>query len=253
MTALESLILGTVQGVTEFLPISSSGHLVIFQHLMGFDSPQLMFDVVLHFATLVAVVVFFFKDIIKLKKRYLFLLLVATLPAGLVGLLLNESIELLFSSIKLVSLLLIVTGVFNFLIDKLVTSNRPVIDVKKMSFKKSFGIGLLQALAILPGISRSGSTIFAGAWMGLKRLDAFKFSFLLSIPAIMGATLLQLIKVVKIHQLEIFNAQILFGFLSAFITGLLSLKLLKVMMEKAEFKIFGIYCVVLGVVGLIFF
>ncbi len=249
MTIVQAVTLGLIQGVTEFLPISSSGHLAVFQNLFGLDGDLLIFDTTLHVATLLAIVLFFFKDILKLRFTDLLVLGVGTIPAVLFGLFVKDYMEVLFGSIKLVGVALIVTGVLNFITDKkLEVGSEKSEDRKKkeVDVKSGFLIGLFQAFAITPGISRSGSTVAGASLLGLSRQDAFKFSFLLGIPAIAGAGLLQAKDLitdgfvgVPVHILAI-------GAVSAFVSGLMSLFIFKYVIDKARFEVFGWYCVVLG-------
>ncbi len=244
MTGYQAVILGLVQGLTEFLPVSSSGHLVLFQEWFGVAEPALVFEVLLHFATLIAVVTFFAKDIMGLSKRGWLMVLIGSIPAGLVGILFDDLIESFFSSIMLVSLTLFVTGLFNWL------SNRHLkkIDQIKtdLTVKQSFMIGSFQALALVPGISRSGSTVFAGLKQNLDRFQAFRFSFILSIPAILGATALQLWQLPAEAMTKIISLPYLLGAFVAFSSGLVSLYLLKLVIKKANLSYFAYYCWFLG-------
>ena len=180
MTIIQSLILGIVQGITEFLPVSSSGHLVIFEALLGMQQTGIFFEVLLHTATLGAVVVFFFPVLRKLTVAKVTLLILGTLPAAVIGILFKSTIESLFDSVALVALGLLVTAGINLGIAYYLRREQDA----PITWKRALLIGALQAIAITPGISRSGSTIFAGLQSGLSRQQAFEFSFLLSIPAI---------------------------------------------------------------------
>lgn len=240
MTAIQAFFLGLIQGLTEFLPVSSSGHLVIFQNLFGFTQPPVLFDVIVHLATALAIVVFFWSSLLKLNKRLIGLLLLASLPAGLLGLVLNQQIEILFNSLTLVGFSLLITAFMLF------SLNRFIAKAKRSSLrpKDALIIGLFQALAIIPGISRSGSTITAAIFRGLKPELAFQFSFLLALPAILGAQLLQLPLLAHLSSAAILSLTI--GFLTAFISGYLALKLLHQLVIKAQLKGFGYYCLFLG-------
>src|SRR4030042_1100559 len=204
MTILYSIFLGVVQGLTEFLPISSSGHLVFFQSLLGLEEPPIFFDVMLHLGTLLAVVIYFRKEICEivqglgavLKKRHknppqvkLFLLIVlASIPTGLMGILLKDWFESFFSKPKWVGGMLLITGGILWLTRWAKKEGKPL---GRMRWFDAILIGIAQGIAIIPGISRSGATISAGLFCGLDRELSGKFSFLLSIPAILGATLLE--------------------------------------------------------------
>lgn len=252
MSIFQSILLGIVQGVTEFLPISSSGHLVLSQHLLGWQEPNLAFDVFVHFATLLAVAVFFYRDIINLKKTEIIALGLGTIPAVIVGLSFKNQIESLFGSLQLVSLMLIVTGLINLVTDRKLETTVTKEKKSEITPMKGFVVGLFQSVAIVPGISRSGSTVAGGVWQGLDRMSAFRFSFLLSIPAVAGATLLQLLDLSKDGFVGVTPLPFLIGGAAAFVSGFLSLRLFRYIMAKARLEWFGWYCVVLGSGFLIF-
>jgi undecaprenyl-diphosphatase len=245
----QALSLGLIQGVAEFLPISSSGHLVMGQHFFGWQEPNLLFNVWLHLATLLAVVIYFWSDIVALKCRDVGAIVLGSVPAILVGLFFSSVIEAWFGSIIVVGLALIITGVFNLVTNrrwrKSKDAQQPQTDV---SLKQAVVIGLFQSLAITPGISRSGSTLFAGAMQGLEKSQAFKFSFLLSVPAILGAVVLQLTKVGLVGLSAIFSPAYLLAGLGAFVSGILSLSLLKMLIKKTNLFWFGWYCLAVGAV-----
>lgn len=243
MSIFQALVLGVVQGLTEFLPVSSSGHLVVFQRLFGLTGPHLLFDVVVHTATLMAVVIYFNWRLPTLVRKYWLPLFIGTIPVGIAGLFFKDLIESLFSSLLLVSVMLMITGVINLLTDRLLehTGERQT----TIGWRQGLWVGLAQMLAVIPGISRSGSTVFMGINRGLSREAAFEFSFLLSLPAVGGATLLQVVEVVQ-SEVTLVVAPLLVGAVSAFIVGLLSLWLLRMMIDKAKFEWFGWYCVVIG-------
>ena len=245
MNLITSIFLGILQGLTEFLPVSSSGHLVIAQSLIpGFTQEGVLFDVFLHAGTVLAVFYYFRKTLLKLTSKYIFLLLIATIPAGLVGLFLNSSIEKLFSGGYLVGFALIFTAILNFFTDKAKKGS------KKISVKNSILIGMAQALAIIPGISRSGSTIFAGTSLGIKRKEAAQFSFLLSVPAIIGANAVQFFKYGSgtTGNIMFYGA----GFIAAFISGVIAIKFVLKFLLAGRFKLFGYYCLALGLLVIIF-
>lgn len=244
MNLFSSILLGVLQGLTEFLPVSSSGHLVIAQSLIpGFNQPGVLFNVVLHGGTVLAVLYYFREQLLKINSKYLLLLLIGTIPAGIIGLFLGSFIEGLFDNVRLVGFALIITGILNFLTDKVKVKG------KKMSIKDSLLIGVAQALAIIPGISRSGATIFAGTSMGVKRKEAAKFSFLLSIPAIVGANVLQFIN----HTAVVIDGAgfYLAGFLAAFFSGVLTINLVLKFLLSRKFRVFSLYCLIVGILVLI--
>lgn len=240
-----------VQGLTEFLPISSSGHLVFFQSLFGMEEPRLFFNVMLHFGTLLAVVVYFRTDLRKIfhgigsmatgkRKneegiRLLFWILVATIPTGLIGLLLKDWFESLFSKPNIVGGMLLVTGLILYLTRWVKREDR---HLEKMKWIDAILIGMAQGIAIIPGISRSGSTISTGLYLGLNRELAGRFSFLLSIPAILGATLLEIREFQSISEIS----TALIGMVTAFGVGMLSLTFLMKIIKTGKISHFSYYC-----------
>jgi undecaprenyl-diphosphatase len=183
MNIFTAIFLGLVQGITEFLPISSSAHLVFFQHILpGFTQTGVLFDIMLHVATTFAVIIYFRRTLIDLTFREILLLGIATIPAALVGVLFRKQLEGLFSSVFWAGITLAISGVLNILVDKAKTIR------EKITIFDSVVIGIAQAIAIIPGISRSGSTIFSGVALGIDRKKVAQFSFLMSIPAILGAS-----------------------------------------------------------------
>lgn len=237
-----AILLGAVQGFTEFLPVSSSGHLVIVQSVLpGFTQPGALFDVVLHLGTLFAVLIFYYRDIVNLNAKYLYLLVLGTVPVVIIGLIFQEYIEVLFVSTKVVGFALVFTGIMNLLVDKLKTSkNTP-------NTKDAIIIGIAQAIAMIPGISRSASTIFAGVGREIKRKDAAKFSFLLSVPAILGASILQFSTHFNGGDVQIgFYA---LGFISALVSGVLAIRLTLRTLQKRNFKYFAYYCFAIGIIA----
>lgn len=257
MTVWQALILGAVQGMAEFLPISSSGHLVLLQSFFNLDGSNLLFDTLVHVATLLSVVVFFWSDIIKLTFRNWVVIAVGTIPAVVIGLLFKDQIEVLFNQASLVSITLILSGIINFLSDrrlgKATSQSSEQQEPVKVSWRQSLVVGLFQAFAIIPGISRSGSTVLGGLTNGLSRREAFRFSFLLSIPAIIGATVLQAMDASTADFSLLQTPPFVFGALMAFVSGLASLVLFKYVMRSARMEWFGWYCVVVGVLSFLIF
>ena len=252
MTLVDAIILGLIQGITEFLPISSSGHLVIAQSLLGLKLPGNIIEVVTHLGTLFSVIIVFRKDIVKyffdfknpLTKKYILCLFIGTIPALIIGLSAKSFILLFFESIKMVSFSLIFTGVILFLSRK--RNNKK----SKINYKNSLLIGISQALAIIPGISRSGITISTGLLLGMNAKDSARFSFLLAIPAISGAGLITAIDMVDQPVLISFN--IMFAALaSSFVVGYLSLKWFLRILENGKLHFFGFYCIAIGLIILL--
>lgn len=244
MNLISSAILGLIQGLTEFLPVSSSGHLVLAQSLIpGFHQPGVLFDAVLHMGTLMAVAYYFRKTILSLSKNYVLFIIVGTLPAVFAGVIFADFLEGLFSSASATAVQLLITGGLNFLVDFIPNGSGG------LTLKNSLLIGMAQAISIIPGISRSGATILAGVGARVERAKVAEFSFLLSIPAIMGATAFQL---VKYGFGSVGNPGFyLTGFLVSGVVGFFSISLVFKALLGRRFKIFGVYCILLGVVFLL--
>lgn len=247
MTVFQAIVLGLVQGLTEFLPVSSSGHLVIAQTILGFSTPPILFDVLVHVATLVAVVIYFRKRLLGLTKQQIFLAGVATIPAVIAGLVIEKQLEELFSSLWVVAIGLLFTSGLLLTTLKAGPQKR---QVSELSWFQAVIIGLFQALAITPGVSRSGSTVAGGYLLHLKKEDAFFFSFLLAIPAISGAALLQLKDVVSFQQIASFPY--LLGFVVASLSGLAALRILDLLIKKAKLHYFAVYCMIVAVSIILF-
>ena len=252
------LILGIVQGLTEFLPVSSSGHLVLAQHFLpGFSEPPVAFDVTLHLGTLLSLIVFFRKDIIQMLKsffikkgdenassRWLALMIIAgSVPTGLIGIAFEDVFEGLFGNHTLVPFMFAVTGILLFAAERVKARRKE--EIKRIGLKEALIIGLVQGIAIIPGISRSGATISTGLVLGASRNEAARFSFLLSIPAVAGAFLL------KVHEIEIFDFHYIFGALIAAFVGIFAIYLtLKIVLFK-RLWIFSAYLLCASIVLII--
>lgn len=250
MTILQAIILGVVQGLTELLPISSSAHLYIIPTILKWNIPE-SFDVALHFGTLIAIALFFFKDWIKLltagfnqvvkkdKTRegtMFWYLVAATIPGGILGLICDKFFD--FENLYIIGTALIVMGILLYIVDKRCKSNT---DYEHMNFKQTFLIGLSQALAFIPGVSRSGITMTAGRLMGVDRESTARYSFMLSAPIVLGATLYKALDFVGNIDLAF-----VLGVLASFIVGIIVIKFLLEYLKKGSFKIFAIYRVILG-------
>ena len=241
-------LLGIIQGLTEFLPVSSSGHLVLAQQFLGVHIPGISLEITLHLATLLAIFVYFNRNLLEifdfknqpLKQNLLLLLVVGSIPAGIVGGLGAERIEALFEGIKAPSIFLLLNG--------LILSTSLLAREKRddVTIWDALLIGSAQALAILPGISRSGSTITMALLLGLRRERAFRFSFYLSIPAILGASLLDMLK-----EGWTPDPNYLLPFILSFAFGLFALYLLKNVVLRGKLAYFGIYTALLGLTALI--
>ncbi len=258
MEIIDAIILGIVQGLTEFLPVSSSGHLEIGKALLSDNSipeESLLFTVVLHFATAISTMVVFRKDIWNIIKgifqfqwnedmQFLTKILLSMIPAIIVGLFFEEQLEQLFGgNILLVGCMLIVTAILLFLADKAKSTN------KKVSFKNAFIIGISQAIAMLPGISRSGATISTAVLLGNDKTKAARFSFLMVVPLIFG----KIAKDILVGELtyESTNFSILsVGFIAAFISGLFACTWMIKLVKSSKLSYFAIYCIVVGFIAI---
>ncbi|MEW6607631.1 MAG: undecaprenyl-diphosphate phosphatase [bacterium] len=264
MDIFDALILGIVQGVTEFIPVSSSAHLVIVPELLQIAKPSLSFDTMLHFGTFLSLMLIYWKDILKLiracgeisndiffkrefksvqnddYKRLVFLIILTTIPACLVGILLEDYVEALFKSPLAVGFFLLGTGFILAIGQRNLNGKK---DILNMTVQDALFIGVAQALALAPGISRSGITITAGLYRGLNKDLAPNYAFLIALPVILGATILQL-KDVEIESLYLF----IIGVLSAFISGYLAIKVLLKIVKQGKLIIFAGYCWIIGLI-----
>ena len=244
---IKYIILGIVQGLTEFLPVSSSGHLVILEKLFGITDNQLAITVILHLGTACALVVYFFKDLLKLFRNLALLALLGTTTVItiVIAVLGNDFFESLFSSVLPIAFALLVTGIILLSTKKFMQGVR-----SEIRFKDAVILGLTQSIAIIPGISRSGITISTLLFRGIERQKCFYYSFLAAIPVIFGAALFSARKIDFILKAERLNLSI--GFLASFLTGLFSLWALKLIMRKAKLHYFGYYCIALALIILLF-
>lgn len=248
MTYLNAILLGTLQGLTEFLPVSSSGHLVIGQALLGISLPGKTFEVILHLGSLGSILIVFRKDIRSLIQtlntqetwKFIAILALATVPAAVFGIAFDDQIDRAFDNVHLVAVSLWVTG-FILLSTHWLGSRENRID-----WQRGLGIGFAQALAIIPGISRSGSTISLALALGVPAKEAARFSFLLALPAILGAGLLTGLDVMKSPEHSLTLGMGLVGFLTSLLVGWLALKWLIHLVSKGKFYQFSGYCFVLG-------
>jgi undecaprenyl-diphosphatase len=261
MTFFEAIILGLVQGLTEFLPVSSSGHLVLSQELMGVEDKGVTFEILVHFGTLLSVIIYFwkrlwglflsilppFKEERKEDRKMIGYLAIASVPAAIVGFSpLKDHFEGAYEKPALVGLLLVLTGAILFLPRLLKTKG-----TKEVGIKSAIAMGLGQALAILPGVSRSGSTIVSGMVSGTKSSAAAEFSFLMAIPAIAAASLLEVKDLVTIET-ELLGAYIAGGVV-AFLSGLAAIYTVLAAIRRGKFEYFGVYCVIAGLLAFFYF
>jgi undecaprenyl-diphosphatase len=259
MDVIQAIILGLVQGVSEFVPISSSGHLVLVPWLLGWPQPGLVFDTVVHWGTLVAVLAYFWRDLIALagawgrslasrdlsepEARIAWLIVVGTLPAMLMGYVGENFFESLFAAPAWVAGFLLVTGLILALSEWLGKRHK---EPHQLTFLDSIIIGIAQGCAIAPGISRSGATMAAGLFRGLKREAAARYSFLLAIPIIFGAGLLQLLDLFEMGNATTHLPPLILGFLAAAISGYLCIRFLISYLQRGRLYVFAIYCWLAG-------
>ena len=271
---IKTIIIGIVQGVTEFLPVSSSGHIRIFKEIFGLSETGLVFDVLLHFGTLIAVCIFYYKDIIALileffalirdifsfGKRKIFnkerpyrilliMIIITTIPTAIAGLLLEDLFDTIFSSIIVVGFALLLTSALMYITSKIKVGSKKAGDI---TVKDALVVGLCQSCAIVPGLSRSGSTIFGGRISGFDLQLSVKYSFLCSLPAILGAIILN---VGDMFEQSLTSNQLI-GYIGAFIAatvvGYLSLNMLNMMAKKKNLKPFAYYCAFAGLLCIVY-
>ena len=270
MEIIDSFLLGLIQGLTEFLPISSSGHLVLGEALLGGKlDKSITFEVVVHFGTLCSILVYYHREIANILKslwglalhpgefshraatdsniRLSGFILLSMIPALIVGLTMKETIENVFLNPFMVSIMLLVTGTILF-----TTKFRDQFP-NTMSSGSAFGIGLAQAFAILPGISRSGSTISVGLYLGIKRQEVANFSFLMVIPVIAGAMLLEVKTMIEMGIPMAAFWDLFIGFVTSFVSGYIALKYLIILLRTRGIHPFAWYCWGLGIVGIVYF
>ncbi len=266
MKIIETIILGIIQGIAEFLPISSSAHLIIFRDVFGIGSfiegnMEMSFDIALHFGTFLAIFVFFVKDFWKMfikgitkgvkdnDGKMLWMIIVATIPAAIVGVLLEDKIdELVRSNYLLIAIALAIMGIIINYCDKLSSEEK---DFKKMGFKDALLIGCAQVFALIPGFSRSGTTISMARVLKINRSDAARFSFYLSAPVVLGAVALKVLKGEMISLITYDPKTFIIGVVISFVSGILCIKFLLSYIKKHNFNIFMWYRLILALIVLI--
>jgi len=262
MTFIQALLLGILQGATEFLPVSSSGHLVIFPHLLGWSEPGLAFDTLLHLGTLAAVIFYFRRELWQLavavwdslrrrkldtvEARLAWFLVLATIPGALLGFLFEDQVEQLFGMPRTVAIFLLVTAALLAISELLSRRSR---GLETLTWRDALMIGLAQAAAILPGLSRSGATIAAGLLLGYRREESTRFSFLLAIPIVLGGGLYQLLKLVMAGFSGV-GSLALVGMLAAALVGYAAISGLLALVRRHALWPFVAYCALLGVLVL---
>lgn len=266
---LKMIILGIVQGITEFLPISSSGHLIVFENLLGLEEPGLFVAQMLHFGTFLSVFIVFWKDIkniiieffkmiISIFKREKFSLngtqkmglniIIASIPTAIIAFGFEDSFKVYYENLKFVAIMFLVTAFLLFIIDKGKKGHK---SSESLSYFGAFAIGSVQGIAILPGISRSGSTIFAGSQLGLKKSEAARFSFLMSLPATFGAFIFGIKDVVVAGEAISFSFPLIIGIVVAAVVGIVSIKFLINLLNKNKMSYFSIYLVIIALITFI--
>ncbi len=274
MIIIQSIILGIIQGLTEFFPISSSGHLVAFPFIFRWDYLPLYFTVTVHFGTLIAIIVVFYKDIYKILRSFLMavfspknkdrqsfmlgvFIIIGSIPAAVAGFFIADVADRLFSSPLMVALFLLVTAALLWT-GELVSKKRKPVNPNPSSplnYSKAFIIGIGQALAVLPGVSRSGSTISFGRYMGMDRKQSVRFSFLLSVPVIFGSFFFEMYREWEVI-LEGGRDTALFlsiGFLFSVIAGVFAIKFMLRLVQRKSLNMFALYCVGLSILILILY
>jgi len=268
MTILQAILLGIVQGITEFLPVSSSAHLVLAPFFLGWKIPaeQVMpFDVLVQAGTLVAVIIYFWRDLWAVVRGWLlavwqrkpfatpearlgWYLILATIPASLIGVLIIDQVEAAFHSPLVTSIFLLFTAVLLVLAERFSKRNRTMTNI---TWLDALIIGLFQVVSLFPGISRSGSTISGGMFRHLDRPSAARFSFLMSVPVMLGASIFSLNDLLETPSLVGFLPTILVGFFAATVVGYLSIRWLLTFLTKRSLNWFALYCALLGIIGII--
>lgn len=264
MDILQAIILGIVQGATEFIPVSSSGHLVIVPWLLGWEKPSLLFDTLLHWGTLAAIFIVFWRDFLALLRAWVFSLrhrsladpnarlawfiIVGTVPAVVVALLFDDFLESMFLNPQAVGFFMLVTAGLLAGSEQLLRRSQTVRELDQMKWSDALVIGVAQSFALLPGISRSGSTIAAGLGRGIRRDLAARFSFLLGTPAFLGAGLLQLAKSIGDDTGTLTGnlVPIVAGFIAAAVVGILAIRFLLHYLRHSTLYLFSAYCLIVG-------
>ncbi|QIB26138.1 undecaprenyl-diphosphatase UppP [Caloranaerobacter azorensis] len=272
MSLLKAIFLGIFQGITEFLPISSSGHLVLLQKLFNIDEGNLFFTVMLHFGTLISIFIVYFKDIVNIISEFIgfiidllknkkvvinneyrklgIMIIIGSIPTALMGILLEDIFESFYNTTIIIGLALIFTGILLWAAEKIKSGKK---SIYKMTVKDALIIGTFQGMAITPGLSRSGSTIVGGLFMGLSKKNATRFSFLLALPATFGASLLELSKTLTTNSLSgVSFLMVIVGIISSCITGIFAIKFLIKILEKGKLYYFSYYVWFLGLIVILF-
>ncbi|MDD2595687.1 MAG: undecaprenyl-diphosphate phosphatase [Bacteroidales bacterium] len=258
MNELQAILLGLLQGLTEFLPVSSSGHLIIAKHIFGIETEDLSFEIVVHAATVLSTIIVFRKELYQLleglfkfkyndRTKYVCMILVSMIPVFIVGMFFKDYVTDLFGSgLLIVGLALIATSALLFFSEKVSSKNNE--ERKQMNYKSAMWMGLAQAVAVIPGLSRSGATISAGLMGGVKKEDVAQFSFLMVLIPVLGEAFLELIcGGFSASSSSTAVLPLILGFLAAFASGLFACKVMIALVKKAKLKWFALYCIVVGI------
>lgn len=257
MNIIQAIILGIVQGLTEFIPVSSSGHLVLFHHALGVFSSGLAFDVALHFGTLIALIMYFWADLWQYGRalfvksehtKLAYLLIAATVPAAVIGYLLEKQAENTFRSIRLVALTMLSFGLIMLLAEYYYRRQKLHTKLDGIKTNQALTMGFAQAIAIVPGVSRSGSTITAGLFMGLDRVAATRFSFLLGIPITAGAVIKVFTEGGVLREAADQKTIFIIGIITAFLSGIFAIKFMLNYLSKHGLEVFAYYRIALGLI-----
>ena len=273
MTFIQAILLGVLQGLTEFLPVSSSGHLAIIQYLFHVDTGSgMLFDVLLHIGTLAAICVTFYKDIWCLIKeffgmiadcfrkigdhdiiilnssyrKFCLMIIVSTIPTGILGFVGKDLVEMASASLLVPGLCLMLTSILLFIADRIGDGRK---GIKSATFLNAFEIGMVQGVATLPGLSRSGSTITACLMCGFKKEFAVKYSFIMSIPAVLGAAILEIKDAAGTPLGDGMLAKYIVGMIVAAVVGYVAIKTMIVVVKKKKYIIFSVYCMAVGILA----
>ncbi|MCR5774080.1 MAG: undecaprenyl-diphosphate phosphatase [Lachnospiraceae bacterium] len=275
MIIFQAILLGIVQGIAEFLPVSSSGHLAILQNLFHFESDtSLLFDVLLHIGTLIAIFVVFWKDIVKLVieffgiisdfirrfrdpdvivlssayRRFVLLIIVSTIPTAILGYVGKGFVEYASTTLLLPGIGLLINALLLFICDRIGDGRK---GIKKISYLNAFEIGMAQGIATMPGISRSGSTIAACLMLGVKKETAVKYSFIMSIPAVIGAAILELKDAGEASLTGLTIVAYIIGMIVAAVVGYFAIRFMINVVRRKRYIFFSIYCLVVGLIAII--
>lgn len=262
MSIISAILLGLIQGLTEFIPVSSSGHLVLAHHALGVSENGLVFDVALHSGTLIALLIYFWKDLIVYTKalvkrdentKLALLLIAATVPAAIIGFLLESKAESQFRSVRLVGFTMLLFGLIMLLAEHYYKRQSKHTSLGRIKNSQGLAMGLAQAIAIIPGVSRSGSTITAGLFMGLDRVAATRFSFLLGIPITAGAILKVFTEGGVLRSAGEERVIFIIGIITALMSGLFAIRFMLSFLGKHGLHVFAYYRIALGVLVLLIF